>query len=164
MGHHGFDRGSPLLQLTQHLGKGIEGYDAKTEIAQPLRQQPGPGPYVEGGLPGDGCLAKHVVGASPQVMLDDTGWEDRVIDLGNGIEVRLLEGAGSRGHHPATSRLVTSAARPAWFSSWPTNAGGRRVLPNVLSRQPRMKPIICRPSTTALRRSPVTAEVPTRGR
>ena len=134
MGHHGLDLGSPLLQLSQHLRKGIEGHDAKTEIAQPLRQQPRPRPDVEGGLTVDGSVTKHVAGAPPQVMLDDMRREDRVIDPGNGIEVRLLHGAGGGGHHPAPSRLVSPVARPASPSSWPANAGGRRVLPSVLSR------------------------------
>ena len=134
VGHHGLDIGSPLLQLAQHLREGIEGHDAQAEVAQPLRQQTRPRSDVERGLARRGSVTKHVAGAPLQVVLDDMRREDRVIDPGNGIEVRLLGGAGSGGHHPTPSRLARPVARPASPSSWPTNAGGRRVLPSVLSR------------------------------
>jgi hypothetical protein len=111
VGHHGLDIRSPLLQLSQHLREGIQGHHTQAEIAQPLRQHTRPRSDVEDDLSLSGTVAKQVAGSPLRVVLDNMRREDRVIDPGNGVEVRLLSGAGGCRHHPAPSRLGRPATR-----------------------------------------------------
>ena len=106
-----------MLQLSQHLREGIEGHYGQAEIAQPLRQQTCPRSDVEHGLAVDGSVAKQVPGAPLNVVLDDMRREDRVIDPGNGIEIRLFLGAGVAVITRTPSRLASPMDRPASPSS-----------------------------------------------